>query len=90
MGGPINLSFSINHSLPASLHAHNPALNQPEPVNDRQAVGSGWEGRGVGPQAIITFTVVNCGGVKNRTPVMDFKAQQKGLPDTGFGWRMPF
>lgn len=55
-----------------------------------QGVGSGGEGRGVSPQAIITFIAVNCRGVKNRTPMMDFEAQQQGLPDTGFGWRMPF
>lgn len=47
-----------------------------------QGVGGGG---GVGPQAIITFTAVNCGGVKNRTPVMNFKTQQQGFPDAGFG-----
>ena len=68
----------------ACLHTHNLALNQPESVNDG-AGGGRLEGEGVGPQAIITFTAVNCGGVKNRTPVMDFKTQQQGFPDASFG-----
>lgn len=42
-----------------------------------EGVGSGGEGRGVSPQAIITFIAVNCRGVKNRTPMMDFRPSNR-------------
>lgn len=42
------------------------------------------------PRPSLLLLQLIVGGVKNRIPMMDFEAQQQGLPDTGFGWRMPF